>query len=367
MQKKYPFIFLLLTWCLSGYSQKPGQESFWDNQPKLKEKIEKFTIIENYSIESEFGPKVGEIAPNLILHDRYGNKFNLYDELKSDRPILLIGANFSCSPFRNKANVIHDLYKNYSNILNIFIIYGLESHPASDTSIYFGAVKPGLRNKSDRILLDQPKRYEERIEILDQMDNYLSLPPPVLVDNPSNSFLKLFGPAPNNAYIIDSTKTILVKHQNFNHGETNIYEDIKSIFPNYNNSISYLTGNFEVKIETDTLINMKTGNNKIISLKLKNLDSLNSLTVDILRDQKLTADTWSTAMASTFCHPSSVSKILLHLKPLEEKRFDVYITAPETGTGSLNLSFRNRNDPSNKVQQQFIINVVKKMAKKRKR
>ena len=83
----------------------------------------------------------------------------------------------------------------------------MEAHPTTP-SPYSGAIWTTNSNVQSSILHPQPTTYGERKALIDTLLSLGTVNPTILVDGPCNEFLSNFGPAPNNAYLIDTTGVI---------------------------------------------------------------------------------------------------------------------------------------------------------------
>ena len=189
-----------------------------------------FPSIVNFSIDSSYGPKINDKAINLKLLSLNKDTFSLYSELDKSKPILLISGSYTCPAFRNRIPNINKIYKEFSEHLNIYIVYTLEAHPSDVSSIYFGKIKIGKRNNLENILYPQAKTYKERCNTANIMKDSISILPPILIDNKNNDFIKQYGTSPTTSYLIDTNGTIIYKEL-FNKSKPQLYQKLTDLYP----------------------------------------------------------------------------------------------------------------------------------------
>jgi hypothetical protein len=175
------------------------------------------------------GLQAGDTAYDFTLYDLNGDTLHLSEALSHGKPVLLVAGSNTCPVFRGKADVINDVINAYSGQVEVYVIYTLEAHPDSDTSVYFGYVNPTTQNIQQGILYGQPVTYGERKQLVGEMLASMSINCPVFIDGPCNNWWNIYGPAPNNSYLIDTTGIVYAKHGWFDRFPDNIYCDIDSL------------------------------------------------------------------------------------------------------------------------------------------
>lgn len=75
----------------------------------------------------------------------------------------------------------------------------------------------------------QPIIYADRLKIVEDLLNAYNLEVPVFIDGPCNEWWLHFGPAPNNATLIDATGIVRIKHAWFDREPDNILCELKNI------------------------------------------------------------------------------------------------------------------------------------------
>ena len=159
----------------------------------------------------QLGPMTGDTIAHFNLWATDGSEMDIETILLQGKPVLMVTGSYTCPVFRNKVGVINDLQVIYGNSLEIFIVYVVEAHPiAPDISPYFGVVNDA-GNPSVGINVLQPRTYGERKAVVQEMTDTMQFDVPIYLDGPCNEWWYEFGPAPNNAYIIDQNGAVYIK------------------------------------------------------------------------------------------------------------------------------------------------------------
>ena len=302
------------------------------------------------------GYKTNELLPDFTLFDKNGNSFNLKSELARGKPVLIMGGNITCPVFRDKLDEFNAICTKYGNQINPIIVYGIEAHPAIDTSIYFGKVNTGNRNFSDNILYRQPTTYGERKALVDTCLAQFTIGAPIFIDQPCNEWWSKFGPAPNNAYLIDTNGRVFSKHGWFNKFPNNMACDIDSILhlPSSCASSNNPTGTFQFKSMAgeDTAIGT-IGSTLYAKGTIRNNSSQN-VVVQITRKQVITPNDWSNSMCIIQCLAETDDQTTVELIPNQMETFSVdFFTSNNSGKGSVQVEFKNVNSPANSITKWF--------------
>ncbi|MBK8982014.1 MAG: hypothetical protein IPM38_06745 [Ignavibacteria bacterium] len=200
------------------------------------------------------GYQVGDTVNDFTLFSYNEDTLNLRSELMKGKPVVLISSSYTCPVFRNKINDINLLWDLYGDSVSIFVIYTIEAHPYPDISPYFGFVNVGQANINEGIIFPQPDTYGERKTMVYRLDSARNISVPVFIDGPCNSWLEHFGPAPNNAYLIDTTGIVVTKHAWFNKPPKNMSNDINVYFGNSGGGGFSTGGTFTFNYTSDTLV-----------------------------------------------------------------------------------------------------------------
>jgi len=301
------------------------------------------------------GPEVGDTMPDFTLYDMADNGFTFSNNLIPGKYTLFISGSYTCPVFRNKIPVINNVVNNYSNLVNTYVVYQMEAHPATDTSLYFGYVNPGSANISQGILFDQPTNYGERKALIDTMNANLNLIAPILIDGPCNEFLDYFGPAPQNAYLIDSNGIIVLKHCWFDQFPISIVNDLDSVLLGITSNPNGTNGTFTWTLDNaDSLAYGNGGDVLTLGGVFTNTDLVDDVIINITRTSNNMPDqTWTSAMCVNVCLGTNVNNYTLQIPPNSTQHFYYYFFTGTNATGDGQFSFVNENNPNNSVIQGF--------------
>ncbi len=174
------------------------------------------------------GFHVGNVVDDFSLFTPDGEQVTLKDELSRGLPVLLIACSYTCTVFRDRIPQINALHEIFDGRVRLLLVYTLEAHPIQDISPYFGYVSVG-RNLQDDILYRQPTTYGARREVARDMLAALDVRQRVVIDGPCNEWWWAYGPAANNAYLLDAEGRVVAKHWWFNHIPQNMERDIEEL------------------------------------------------------------------------------------------------------------------------------------------
>ncbi|WP_394750572.1 TlpA family protein disulfide reductase [Spongiimicrobium salis] len=170
-----------------------------------------------FGIWDSIMPKKGILAPDFTIHSVEGDIFNLSEQLKKGRPILLVNGSYTCDLSRRSLPKIDALYQKYGSKIDIFIIYTMEAHPMNHPSPYSRENSIWIRSENlrDSIAAKKPETYGERKTLSRQWKEKFKIQPKILLDNPENDYWTLYGQAPNMVYLINSEGIIIERQINF--------------------------------------------------------------------------------------------------------------------------------------------------------
>ena len=179
------------------------------------------------------GYQEGDTIPQFQLYDINGVAADALTLLQTGKPLLLIAGSYTCPVYRGKIAAIESIAATFAGLINIYVVYVVEAHPNTpDVSPYSGTVWTTSENQSEGILYLQPTTYGEKKSILsDELaDTAYPMTVPVLIDGPCNEWWLNFGPAPNNAYLINPDDgVVFAKHAWFNQAPENMTNDINAL------------------------------------------------------------------------------------------------------------------------------------------
>lgn len=148
------------------------------------------------------GPNVGEVAPDFTLKTLAGERVTL-SNLCQEKPVVLIFGNFTCGPFRAQAGNLERLFDRYHNQFHFLVVYVREAHPSDGWAM--------KSNESARIVLPQPKKYEERTNVAQQCQKFMGPKIPMVVDEMDDPVGRSFSGMPSRLYLLDADRQVLFK------------------------------------------------------------------------------------------------------------------------------------------------------------
>lgn len=342
----------LLFFTVFGQSLHPSIGQF--TAPSDGDTICSFPISIDTTGFQDPGPEVGDTIPDFTLYDMADNAFTISNELSKGKYILLIAGSYTCPVFRNKVASINTVVTDYSLDVSTYVVYEMEAHPENDTSIYFGYVNPGSANISQGILFDQPTTYGERKALIDTMNTNLTLYAPILLDGPCNEYLGYFGPAPNNAYLIDTNGIVVLKHAWYDKYPISIVSDLDSILTGSSSGSNGINGSFTFVLDADSMAYGNPGDVLSLGGTFTNTHPTEDVIIDLERlNNNLPNPSWSSAMCLDVCLGASVSNYTFQMPPGGTQHFTFYFFTGSVDQGDALLEFTNQMDTTNTVRQRF--------------
>lgn len=295
------------------------------------------------------GLQVGDTAYDFVLFDLNGDSLHLQTALSYGRPVLLIAGSYTCPVFRGKVPVINNLISTYAGLLDVYIIYTIEAHPVIDTSVYFGYVNTTSQNQSAGILYQQPDTYGERKNIVSDMLSNMTIVAPVFMDGVCNDWWNVFGPAPNNSYLIDTSGIVISKHGWFDRYPDQIYCDLDSLFgTNSGHCTGVGNSQFDFHMNSSDTMYGAAGTTVSIDASLTNTGTQDIL-IYARRLENNLPPSWASSMCIDVCYSSSTDSVVFLLHAGTTQAVHVYFyTSSNAGTGHVKMGFRNLSDSSNK-------------------
>lgn len=306
----------------------------------------------------ESGYFVGDTVNDFTLFTPEGERFNLATKLADGRPVLLISITYTCWRWRDQMDALNQLAFHYGDQVDIYLINTVEAHPHITPSPYSGELWTGDPNFEDSVLYEQPVTYGERLAVIADMQNDLGFNAPVLVDDPCNQWWQTYGPAPNNAYLIDANGVVQVKHPWFNSYPRMMRCDVAHYFGEINGSIECEElndeGLFTVALANDEVVQGFPGDVITVPATIVNFSSTDNVVVRILRENVSAPDSWQTALCVDVCLNYTVDETVVTIPPAGEQSFLFYFfTTQEIGLGSADVLFRNLEMPDNDITITF--------------
>lgn len=305
----------------------------------------------------ESGYSVGDTVNDFTLFTPEGVRFNLADKLADGRPVLLLSITYTCWRWRHQVDVLNQVVYHYGDQVDVYLINTVEAHPHITPSPYSGELWTGNPNFEDDVLYEQPVTYGERLSVIADMQADLSFNAPVLVDDPCNQWWLNYGPAPNNAYLIDPNGIVQVKHPWFNSYPSNIQCDMATYLgEDVGDDCDELgnEGSFMVELASDEIVQGFPGEVITVPATIVNFSSTDNAVVRIVRQDVFAPDSWQTALCVDVCLNYTVDETMVTIPPASEQSFLFYFfTTQEVGVGSANVLFRNLAMPDNDVTLTF--------------
>jgi hypothetical protein len=302
------------------------------------------------------GYQVSDTVPDFTLYDYNGNAFNLHSALQTGVPVVLIAGSLTCPVYRGKIAEINQMAAVYGNQLQIFIVYTVEAHPIIDISPYSGTVWVTSQNQTQNILFRQPVTYGERKAMVDTMLSLYTINVPVLIDGPCNNWWLNYGPAPNNAYLIDTSGVVVAKHPWFNKAPLNMFCAVDSLI-GFNSGLCNTYGNnglFTFALDLDSVAYGQPGQTLAIHATLTNISSNQNVVIDIVKKQVNIPSGWASALCADICHAPTVDSIRITIPPSTVQPFIFYFYTDLTpNQGMVGVLFRNAFNGQNRFRQGF--------------
>lgn len=297
------------------------------------------------------GLQAGDTAYDFTLYNLNGDSLNLKTALSNGRPVLLIAGSYTCPVYRNKVPVINDLINAYAGLLDVYIIYTVEAHPVIDTSVYFGYVNTTSQNIQAGILYQQPTTYGERKAVLTDMLAGMNTFAPVFIDGPCNNWWSVYGPAPNNAYLIDTNGIIFAKHGWFNKYPDNIYCDIDSLLGTNSGNCTTTSGvsNYTFQFTSSDTVYDIAGATISVDATLTNTGTQDILIYARRIENDMPAG-WASSMCIDVCYSTATDSVVFLLPAGTTQAVHVYFytSVSTTDAGHVKMGFKNLSDASNK-------------------
>jgi hypothetical protein len=302
------------------------------------------------------GLAVGATIPDFTLYKLNGDSVNMQTELQDGLPVLLVSGSYTCPVFRQRVADLNNMMSTYLGQLKAFVVYAVEAHPIVDPSPYSGNVWVTTQNQNDGVLYRQPVTYGQRKAMVDTMLMNITINADVLIDGPCNNWWNTFGPAPNNAYLIDTNGVIFAKHGWFHKLPDNMYCDIDSLLGTNSGNCSTVPNNglFSFSLDADSTVMGYPGDVITVYSTLTNLSSLASVTIDIIKIQNNIPVTWQSALCTDICLAPSVDTTQFTIPPSGTQSFSMHFYTDSTpNSGVVQVGFRNAYNNNNRLKQNF--------------
>ncbi|MBS1585375.1 MAG: hypothetical protein JSS82_07485 [Bacteroidetes bacterium] len=205
--------------CFSYDKKVPEKRKLSDNTPIAK--VKGFTG----DIDSS-GFRKGREAVDITLYSKDGKPVTIKELLADKKPVLLVGGSYTCPFFRHHVPDLEQIAAVYKDKLNIYIVYQIEAHPTDVAGPLSDKIDLAMENVIQELEYKQPKTFGQRKAMTDTLVAKMGVKTTILIDGPNNDFWKLYGPAPNDAYLIDTNLVIRGKNVWLNEAPENIWCDV---------------------------------------------------------------------------------------------------------------------------------------------
>ncbi len=299
------------------------------------------------------GYDIGETVNDFTLFDLNGNVFQLSTALALGKPVLLITGSLTCPIFRNELPRINTVFTTYAADVTTIIIYALEAHP-TDTSPYSSTVNVTNQNINQGVLFPQPTTYGERKALVDTLMQNLPVVPPVYIDGPCNEWWHNYGPAPQNAYLVDTNGKVIVKHGWFDQFPQDIFCDIDSALgiTSGNCNAASTNGSF-VFVPAVTDVYGAPGQTMYATGDLIN-NSTNDVLLAVVKIQENYAAGWDASFCIGICYSTTIDSTTIRLNVGDTMHFSLdFFTSLTPDSGKVRVGFRNVDAPVNQYAQLF--------------
>lgn len=302
----------------------------------------------------ETGYRDGDSLPDFTLYTPSGQPVNLREQLLLGKPVVLIAGSYTCPVYRNRIPDIAGLQNRYGSMVSIFIVYTVEAHPKTDPSPYRGTEWTTAENVNAGILFRQPTTYGERLDMIAVMDSALTIPVPVLVDGPCNEWWTHFGPAPNNAYLIDTTGVVYAHHGWINRSPNDMSADIDSLLKGAPRGDGARGGGgFTLSVASTDTIAGRPGDILTAEASIVN-NTAAPVEILVKRLSVSIPPGWQSAMCMDLCYPPDADSAILVVAPGGHQTFNLYFyTDSVPGAGSIRVGFRNNDSTANRFDVVF--------------
>ncbi|MDQ3110999.1 MAG: T9SS type A sorting domain-containing protein [Bacteroidota bacterium] len=309
-----------------------------------------------YYINTDFdtsGYDVGELVNDFTLFDKYGNGFQLSAVLSQGKPVLLIAGSLTCPVFRQQVADINAVYATYAAYINTNVIYTIEPHP-TDTSPYSGNINVTNQNLNQGILYAQPTTYLQRKDLVDTLLQTINLNCPLYIDGPCNEWWHAYGPAPQNAYLIDTSGIVVLKHGWFNQFPNNIYCELDSVLGINSGLCNPSSGGGSFIFNPVAPVVYGSPGQSIYALgDLINISSMD-VRIAVVKLQENYAPGWDASFCMSICYAATVDSTTILLQPNDTMHFSLdFFTSLNPDSSFVRVGFRNITFPNNQFTQWF--------------
>lgn len=300
---------------------------------------------------------MGDTVNDFTLYKLDGTAVNLTTVIQqTQKPVLLVAGSYTCPVFRDRMTELNQMSTFYGSQLNIYIVYVVEAHPKSPhVSPYSGTVWVTSQNQQQGVLYGQPTTYGQRKQIVNTMTTSMTILPEILLDGPCNPWWSTYGPAPNNAYLIDVNGKVRSKNGWFNKAPDNLWCSIDSLLGTNSGNCTIVSdnGSFSYSYEGDSVAWGAPLDVLTVHGWLKNTSTENAV-VDLIKVEKNIPVDWQTAFCTDVCLPPWMDSTRVTIPPGDSASLIFYFyTDSVPASGNVKVLMKNANDTSNQFNYFF--------------
>ncbi|MEM7040351.1 MAG: T9SS type A sorting domain-containing protein, partial [Bacteroidota bacterium] len=167
-------------------------------------------------------------------------------------------------------------------------------------------------------------------------------------------FYSTYGPAPNNAYLIDTTGIVFAKHAWFDKYPQDIFCDIDSLLGNPSNCNTAAAGTFQWQLTGSHWTFGSPGQTLYAYGQFIN-NSAQDVVIEMVKDPEIVPVDWATSICTDVCYPPNKDTASLLLPAGDTLLYTQYFySGASPDTGRVRMRFTNVNNPQNMFLQPFI-------------
>lgn len=166
------------------------QVSRWNKpyEPVL-ERVDEFTLA-----AWKLDLHVGDAATDFRLRTYDGDKEVMLSSFRNQKPVVLIFGSYSCPQFRGHIPALNQAYQRYKDRAEFLFVYIREAHPDEGGRI--------PENEDLGVVVAQPQRVEERIQLAQNCASRLDVQMPIVVDDMENNTERSYRAWPERLLIV---------------------------------------------------------------------------------------------------------------------------------------------------------------------
>ena len=149
-------------------------------------------------------PKLGEQAPDFSLVDAQTGEVANLRKICAEKPAVLFFASFSCHVSHDTAESMRQMSVRFKNIVNFFLIYIQEAHPAGGYAPLVGRAN---------FVIPAPVNFANRVAAAQHLASFEHFEFPILVDTMSDSVNSRWSAWPVRLFVVDREARVIYAGQ----------------------------------------------------------------------------------------------------------------------------------------------------------